>query len=166
MFTALKSNVSSFFENVKSTVSSKVKSIINTYVINPFNKLLNWLNQKLHFSYSGLTILGKEVIPSFDVQLVRLGTIPQLAKGGIVDSATLAMIGEQGKEAVVPLENNNDWINKVADTIGNNDEVEDLLKELINVVKNKPTGISKREIGKTAIEFINSQNRIAGGSLV
>ena len=166
MFTTLKNNVSSFFENVKSTVSSKVKSIINTYVINPFNKLINWLNEKLHFSYSGLTILGKQVIPAFDVQLIRLGNIPQLAKGGVVDSATLAMIGEQGKEAIVPLENNNDWINKVADTIGNNDEVEDLLKELISVVKNKPTGISKRDVGKAAVEFINSQNRILGGSLV
>lgn len=31
--------------------------------------------------------------------------IPKLARGGIVDSPTLAMIGEAGKEAVVPLEN-------------------------------------------------------------
>lgn len=31
--------------------------------------------------------------------------IPKLARGGIVDSATLALIGERGREAVVPLEN-------------------------------------------------------------
>ncbi|HGZ0245510.1 TPA: hypothetical protein ACOJ05_002149, partial [Streptococcus pneumoniae] len=32
-------------------------------------------------------------------------SLPRLARGGIVDSPTIAMIGEAGKEAVVPLEN-------------------------------------------------------------
>jgi hypothetical protein len=32
-------------------------------------------------------------------------TIPKLARGGIIDQPTLAMVGEAGKEAVVPLEN-------------------------------------------------------------
>ena len=40
--------------------------------------------------------------------------IPMLAKGGVVDSATLAIIGEAGKEAVVPLENNTGWMSKMA----------------------------------------------------
>lgn len=40
-----------------------------------------------------------------------------LAKGGIVDSATLAVIGERGKEAVMPLENNTGWISLLADKL-------------------------------------------------
>jgi hypothetical protein len=40
--------------------------------------------------------------------------MPKLATGGVVDSATLAMIGERGKEAVVPLENNLGWLDKLA----------------------------------------------------
>lgn len=43
--------------------------------------------------------------------------IPKLAKGGVVDRATLAMIGEAGKEVVMPLENNTQWIDKLADKI-------------------------------------------------
>lgn len=43
--------------------------------------------------------------------------IPKLAKGGIVDNPTVAMIGERGKEAVVPLENNTEWMDKLADRI-------------------------------------------------
>lgn len=43
--------------------------------------------------------------------------IPKLAKGGIVNQPTLAMIGESGKEAVVPLENNTGWIDKLASLI-------------------------------------------------
>ena len=43
--------------------------------------------------------------------------MPRLAKGGIIDSATIAMVGEQGKEAVVPLENNTEWMDKFADRL-------------------------------------------------
>lgn len=43
--------------------------------------------------------------------------VPMLAKGGVVNSATLAMIGENGKEAVMPLENNTGWINELAGKI-------------------------------------------------
>lgn len=47
----------------------------------------------------------------------NLPTIPKLAKGGVVDKATLAMIGENGKEAVMPLENNTGWIRQLAKEI-------------------------------------------------
>lgn len=40
--------------------------------------------------------------------------VPMLAKGGVVDGATLAMIGENGREAVMPLEKNTGWINELA----------------------------------------------------
>ena len=50
--------------------------------------------------------------------------MPALAAGGIVSTPTLAMIGEAGKEAVVPLENNSEWLdklaNKLADKMGRN----------------------------------------------
>lgn len=36
------------------------------------------------------------------------------AKGGIVDGATLIGAGEAGKEAIIPLERNTEWISKVA----------------------------------------------------
>ena len=43
--------------------------------------------------------------------------IPKLAQGGVIDKPTLAMVGEAGKEAVMPLENNTAWIDKLADKL-------------------------------------------------
>lgn len=43
--------------------------------------------------------------------------IPKLARGGIVDEATHFIAGEDGKEAVIPLEKNTGWIDKVAQQI-------------------------------------------------
>ena len=46
-----------------------------------------------------------------------MGTIslPRLATGGVVRGATAAIIGEDGAEAVVPLERNRQWIRAVAE---------------------------------------------------
>ena len=43
--------------------------------------------------------------------------IPFLARGGIVSQPTLAMIGERGKEAVLPLDNHTGWMTELANTI-------------------------------------------------
>ncbi len=50
--------------------------------------------------------LGITAIPHLSVQWY--------ARGGIVDGATLIGAGEAGKEAIIPLERNTEWIRKVA----------------------------------------------------
>ena len=44
-------------------------------------------------------------------------SIPKLAKGGIAKQATLAVVGEAGDEAVLPLKNNTDWMDTLATKI-------------------------------------------------
>lgn len=77
-------------------------------------------------------------------------TIPKLATGGIVSSPTTALIGEAGREAVLPLENNTDWMNTLADRIngGSEDEVA-LLREqndLLRQIASKNVTISSRDV--------------------
>ena len=44
--------------------------------------------------------------------------MPRLAQGGIATGATTAIIGEEGKEAVLPLERNTDnWAGLLASTL-------------------------------------------------
>lgn len=69
----------------------------------------------------------KLTLPSFKLSTFigggNLFNVPQLASGGIVRQSTIANIGEAGKEAVIPLENNTGWMDtlaaKVAGQIGN-----------------------------------------------
>lgn len=53
-------------------------------------------------------LLGKLHIP-----------IPHLAKGGIIGQSTLVNVGEAGREAVVPLENNTGWMKSLANEFVN-----------------------------------------------
>lgn len=52
-------------------------------------------------------------------------SLPRLAQGGVVSSQTIAMIGEEGKEAVIPLENNTDnWAGLLAATLAEEMELQ------------------------------------------
>ena len=160
-FTNIKTLVSNLFTYIGNHVSSKVKSIINNYVVNPLNRLIGWINDKLHFSYGGLNIAGVQIIHAFDVQLAHLNSIPSLDVGtNYVPQDQLALI-HQG-EAVVPKQFNKQ------EFFGNNEEVVEKLDELISVVNSKEfrAYISQREIGQSAVNYINKQSRIQGASLI
>ena len=75
--------------------------------------------------------------------------IPKLAKGGIVDKATTFVAGEDGAEAVIPLENNTQWIDKVAWQINNRGN---------NPGKND-TAIPQNKITITVHKFINNTDK-------
>ena len=92
------------------TVKAGFKAMVNL-CISGINALIKGLNKlKIEIPDWVPSIGGGKL--GFNIPL-----IPKLAKGGIVDRATLAMIGEAGREAVVPLENNTGWINELASKI-------------------------------------------------
>ena len=90
--------------------------------------------------------LNKIKIPDWDFlgDLAGKGfNIPKinyLAKGGVVASPTMAMIGESGKEAVIPLERNTGWMDKVAQRVSlysNNGVTKQELMDVMVYVFNK-----------------------------
>jgi len=76
------------------------KGGINLY-IGFFNKLIDMWNA-LEFKVPGIGI-GPLKTPAFTIGTPDIPRIPTLGKGAIVTSPTLALIGESGPEAVVPL---------------------------------------------------------------
>ena len=152
--------VTNMFNSMGSNVQSKIKTIINSYIINPVNKVISWINSKLNINSSGLTVFGKQIIPAFNVRLANLSTLPTLATGtNYVPNDMLAQI-HQG-EAVIPKEFN-------SEEYFNNEETNQLLQQLIDVVDSKEfkAYISQSEIGKASVSYINSQSRIMGESII
>lgn len=67
------------------------------------------------FIAGGIMNIGQAAATAAEIATIKAQKyVPMLAKGGIVDGATFAMIGENGKEAVMPLEKNTGWINELA----------------------------------------------------
>jgi len=86
-------------------IANPIIGIINT-VIGAVNSLFEAL-KKVQFGWEEKKKLGITVLPAFQFApfkgLPTIPKIPKMAEGGIVTSPTLAMIGERGPEAVVPL---------------------------------------------------------------
>lgn len=72
------------------------KGVVNA-VIALLNSLINGFNKLGKFKTSGVTILGKEVIPAFEKQLWKIPNIPYLAQGAVIppNQQFLAVLGDQ-----------------------------------------------------------------------
>jgi phage-related protein len=77
----------------------------------------NTINSAIDIINGAINLINK--IPKVKVGKVKHLTLPKMAKGGIVDEPTIAEIGEAGREAVIPLENNKGWIKELASEISN-----------------------------------------------
>ena len=65
-----------------------------------FNRFIDWINNKLNFSWDALKIAGKEIFPAGSVQLFTIPRIPTLAEGGTLDAGQLFIAREAGPEMV------------------------------------------------------------------
>ena len=92
-------------KGVVKAIANPIIGIINA-VIGAVNSLFEAL-KKVQFGWEEKKKLGITVLPAFQFapfeNLPTIPKIPTMAAGGIVTSPTLAMIGEAGPEAVVPL---------------------------------------------------------------
>jgi hypothetical protein len=80
-----------------------------TAPLNTVIDLVNSLIEKLNnFKIEGKFLRGIQIFPEIDP--FDFAKIPALAEGGIVTKPTLAMIGESGTEAVVPLNGRGPWV--------------------------------------------------------
>lgn len=110
--------VSGVWNAIKGVINGMIGGIeaMANGVVNGINTIIRALN-KLKFSIPDwVPGLGGKTL-GFNIGEVSQVSIPRLATGGIIDTPTLAMVGEAGKEAVMPLENNTGWIDSLADKV-------------------------------------------------
>ena len=111
------------FDGIKDGIASTFKTIVNGLIsgINkvirvPFNSINGMLN-----TIRGISILGVSPFKNlWSYNPLSVPEIPKLALGGIVNRpgrGVPAIIGEAGAEAVLPLENNTEWMDILADKI-------------------------------------------------
>ena len=84
-------------------------------MVKGINAVINGLN-KLSFDVKN-PFTGEEYKMGVNLPTVSEISIPRLETGGITTGSTLARIGEAGREAVLPLENNLQYLDKFADRI-------------------------------------------------
>ena len=101
------------WEGVKTAFSGVIDGLIGIFKM-PLNFIIGGINSFI----GGLNAIKiPDWVPVVGGKFMNIPKIPKLARGGIVDKPTTALIGEAGTEAVVPLENNTGWLDKIAGMI-------------------------------------------------
>lgn len=166
-FSGVWSTVQSIFVNAGQKVGSAVGGAFRSAVNGVLGTIENVVNGFIGMINGVLGVVRN--LPGLGwVGSVSTVSLPRLARGGIVDSPTIAMIGEAGKEAVVPLENTG-----FIQTLG---------RVVSSAVVNAMAGISPQggfsgdgdiviqiaghEFGRVAIQEINKEHERAGQTLL
>lgn len=129
----LKNNADEFYEALVNKILGGIETMCNG-VVKGINKLLGGIEDVANATGE---LLG------FDPVSITLSevSLPRLAKGTVVTKPTFAEIGEDGAEAIVPLERNTQWIQRVSEEMSNqggfggSSEVVELLKVIVELLK-------------------------------
>lgn len=142
----------SFMVNGLAGLFSGITNIVKA----PINGIIDLLNDVLK---SLNKVKVPDWVPGLGGKGVNFPLIPKLARGGIVQRSTLANIGENGSEAIVPLENNLEWIDKLAAKInsanGNNGMPIQLTVQ-----------IGEDKIATKVIDLINEKSQMSGRNAI
>ena len=155
IFTGIKDGIVNAFKTVVNGIIRGINKVIKI----PFEKINSMLD-----IIQGIEVLGVE---PFKWLSGRLGIpqIPELAKGGIVKNRSF-IAGENGEEAIVPLENNTGGLRKIAQLLsdemqrsgnvikGNNSNTVNNYN--FNQTNNSPKSLSRYDIYRQTRNLINA----------
>lgn len=154
------------FDDVKKKIKEKLdlKKIGQdawNAITRPFQNIKNWFDQKLQpvkdlFGSIGNLFGGGSSKTS--------AKIPKMARGGIVSTGQQFIAGESGKEVVMPLENNTQWLDIVANKL-----MQGMLVGAPQQGNQQATinlYLDKDMIGKASVDFINKKSKIEGRSVL
>ena len=141
------------FDGIKDGILSGLKAVVNA-IIEGINKVIavpfNGINAALQ-GIKGIDILG---LKPFDwLPTISVPQIPKLYKGGVLEKGQVGLLEGSGAEAVVPLENNDAWLTKIAEKL--HSMMDDGGKEIVLQVDGKT-------FARTSIKSINQLTKQTG----
>ena len=104
--------IATWFQTLWEGICAIIKAPINA-IISGFNGIIDGLNSISFDIPDWVPFVGGKHFG------IDLGHIPELAKGGVLKKGQVGFLEGDGAEAVVPLERNTGWINRVAEQISN-----------------------------------------------
>lgn len=162
-FSGVWSTVKGIFVNAGQMIGSAVGGAFSGAVNAVLGTIENVVNGFIGMINGVIGLINK--IPGVSLGSIPYVNLPRLARGGIVDSATLAIVGEAGREAVMPLENNTGWITDLAGKVaarmpeGSGGGNAPVIRELV-------LKVGDDEFGRWTIDKINQAQAQAGRLLL
>ena len=112
-FAGIWSKIKNKFTSIGSAIGGAISDAVKTGINGIIGTAERVINKAIGFINKAIGIINK--IPKVDIPKIKEVSFPRLARGGVLGKGQMGFLEGSGAEAVVPLERNKEWINKVAD---------------------------------------------------
>lgn len=123
-FGNLWNSIKNTFSGLGTSLGSAIAGSVRTAINGVISKIQNTINTAVSIINGAIGVINK--LPNVSVGRVPTVSLPRLARGAIVNNprrGVPAIVGEAGKEAVLPLENNTEWMDLLAERLGGSGNV-------------------------------------------
>lgn len=161
-FSGLWDTIKSTFSNLGSSLSDAIGGAVRSGLNGVLSMIESTINNGISLINGAIGLIN--ALPGVNVGTIGSLSLPRLAKGGIVDNATTAIIGEDGREAVIPLERNTKWIDVMASKLasklssGGYTSTQSTTNSIVNnfyQTNNSPKALSRLEIYRQSRNLLN-----------
>jgi phage-related minor tail protein len=113
-FSGLWDDIKGIFTDIGVKIGDAVGGAFTAVINGVLEIIEGTINNAIGLINKAIGFINKALPKKHEIGTVGEVSLPRLAKGGIIEQPTIAQIGEAGKEAVLPLENNTGWIREIA----------------------------------------------------
>lgn len=163
--TSIFGNIGNFFRGVWNTITgifTRIGTTIGNAVGGAFRGVVNGvlamaervINGPINAINAAIGAINK--LPGVNIGKISRVSLPRMATGGMVNATTTAIIGEAGREVVLPLDKNTEWAKVMATMLADEMEVntngdKQIIINMNNNINNK---LDAEEIGQLMMTSI------------
>ena len=149
-FSGLWESIKEKFMSLATIIGDAISKAVKTGLNAVISLVEGAINKAIGLINGAIDLINK--LPGVHVEKLTELQLPRLAHGGIATKSVVANIGEAGREAVLPLENNTGWMDVLADRIMSRQ----------GAASRIVLQVDGRELGYAAINGINGITRQTG----
>lgn len=133
-FSGIISTITKTFSTVGSTVANAIGSAFKLAINSVLGIIEGALNLIPNAINGAINLINK--LPGVSISAIPTISLPRLAKGGVLKKGQIGFLEGDGDEAVVPLSQNTEWIDKIADKLNSKMIKETAANEKIEISLN------------------------------
>ena len=151
-FKGIWNTIKKIFSNVGATIGNAITNTVKKAVNGVLSTAVKIINGFIKAINIAISVIN--AIPGVSVNKIKELSVPKLERGGVLKKGQIGLLEGNGAEAVVPLEKNTEWLDRIAERLitglgGSND------RPIILQVDGKT-------FAKTAVSSINNLTRQQG----
>ena len=150
-FGGLWDKVKSLFSNIAQTIGNSISNVVKTAINGVLSTAVNIINGFIKAINLAIGIIN--AIPGVNIKKINELQVPKLERGGVLKKGQVGLLEGNGAEAVVPLEKNTEWLDRIS---------ERLLKGLGGANRPVVLQVDGKTFAKTVINTVNADTRQKG----